>query len=241
MRNKVSSTALAAHVSRTHAERPSTHVSVAAAVILLAAASIAIGCRKDPLAGLAELPADSASNLQIVPGRALLATQIRSKAAPSTQAPPPCAADSTSTYYDARITVPITLCWNFDLTEVAVYDQGIMPPGAAITHNKLSSGSTAANPAGFAVMRFPLFCSTSDGPWSADLESDRECVGICGPQNSLTVIGIPNLVQFFWAGQYDVPPLGAPFKFVGAPTQVDSVDRGRCHPENERGDAQGKR
>jgi hypothetical protein len=133
----------------------------------------------------------------VVPGRALLATKIRVRAAPTTQAPPPCAANSSSTCYECRITTPITLCTN--QLQATVYEQAIFSPGAALTHNKLSSAPGTTKPPA-TLFHFPTVCSTSDGPWSASLESDRQCTGVCSPQNSLQVLGIPTLVAFFWGG-----------------------------------------
>jgi len=239
MRKKISWTERTPRPRRICARLSTPHRLVA--LLVVAAAATVTGCRKDPLAGLPELPADLASNLQVVPGRPLLATKIRTKAAPSNQPPPPCAADSTSTYYDARITTPITLCWNpYQTAPVAVFDEAFMPAGQAVTHYKLSGATAIAHPADAAVFHSPFFCSTSNGPWSADLESDRQCVGECSPQNSLIVVGIPATVQFFWDGPFGVPPAGAPFKFVDAPTKIDFVDWGRCHAEPGGGQARAR-
>ena len=204
-------------------------ITILAGLVPAALMAIAASCTsRDPVADLAELPSQLASKLQIVPGRAMLATKLWAKAPPPTQPPPPCAPDSTSAYYDARITTPITVCTNLNWSETELFDKALMPAGASVTHCKLNSASDAS---GLQVtgLHFPIFCSTSNGPWSAQLESDRLCVGTCSPQNTLTVTGIPNTVVFFWGGQFNAPPLGANFNFVGSPVKIDFIDWGRCH------------
>ncbi len=205
-------------------------VSHLAALAAMAAVVVTSRAQNDPGKAAPELPTKLASTLEVVPGRALLATKIRVRAAPTTQAPPPCAANSSSTYYECRITTQITLCTSG--TRAAIYEQAIFSEDAKITHYKLSSAAGISKlPA--TLFQFPIYCSTSDGPWSASLESDRQCSGVCSPQNSLQVLGIPTLVAFFWGGEYNVPPAGATFKFVaGSITKIDSVDGGRCHANN---------
>ncbi len=199
-----------------------------AALAVLTAALVTSRAQDNPVKAAPELPTNLASTLEVVPGRALLATKIRVKTADQTH--PPCTADSSSTYYECRITTPITLCTSGTL--VAVYDQAFFSKDAKIAHFKLSGAPGTTKPPA-TLFHFPIYCSTSDGPWSASLESDRECAGVCSPQNSLQVLGIPNLVEFFWGGAFGVPPAGATFKFVaGSITKIDFVDRGRCHPNN---------
>lgn len=73
-----------------------------------------LGCgKKDPVAGLNELPAQSAANLKLVPDLHVLATRID----PTTVHPPEpfstatlCGKDWSYTFFDAKITTPITVC-----------------------------------------------------------------------------------------------------------------------------------
>lgn len=213
-------------VRTSQASGTSLSVRLGALAALMAGMLATSLAQNDPVAAAPELPKNIASSLQVVPGRALLATKVRSKTVPANQTHPPCMADETSTTYECRITTPITVCAAF--TVAATYDAAIFPADAKITHYKLTSPSQISKvPA--TLFHFPIYCSTSDGPWSAELRSDRLCSSNCGVNNDLQVVGIPNVVEFFWTGAFNVPPPGAPFKFVAKSfTKVDFTDFGQC-------------
>jgi len=209
-----------------------SNITVAMLVAMLIAAGIAVFGEQDPSPStLPELPASASAKLRLFGGRAVASTTARIPIQTPPPAPTPCAADSTATFYTVRVTTPITLCP--DLSQVAWIQSNIMPTGSPISRNKLSKpgpGMAAGSVPGV-TLHFPLLCMTSNGPWDAEVESDRMCSGLCSPQNRLSIVGIPATVEFFWAGSVFQPPAGATFKYASRLTQVDSEDLGRCHAQ----------
>ncbi|HEU4388475.1 MAG TPA: hypothetical protein VFV34_11805 [Blastocatellia bacterium] len=61
------------------------------------------------VAALNELSHDAAGKLRVIPDSQMLATQIRQVASAPAQGAQRCAADASTTFYDARVTTPITV------------------------------------------------------------------------------------------------------------------------------------
>jgi hypothetical protein len=185
------------------------------------------------VAGLNELSRGAAATLRAVPDSQLLATQTRQLAPVPSQGPPhpPCAADQSFTFYDAKITTPITVCSPLlagDSLENAFFFRD-----AKATRFKLTDPGTfqsQANLKNSKLHAFPYVCATSTGPWSARIISERGCIGTCSPHNHLFVVGVPNSVEFDWFGALDRHPAG--FEFVGAPIQTEHQSFGQCHGGN---------
>ena len=180
------------------------------------------------MAGLNELPRGAAVALRPVPDSQLLATQIRQiPPAPQGTPQPLCAADESDTYYDATITTPITIC---SLLDASVLDSVFFLRKVKTTRFKLTDPARLQSLASLkssAVKVAPHICTSSDGPWSAIIISQRRCIGTCSPLNLLFVIGVPNRVVFGWYGSFNAHPPG--FEFVGSPIQIDKQSFGQCN------------
>ncbi len=180
--------------------------------------------------GLNELSHDAAVILRAVPGSPLLATQARQL--PPTPSPGPtpqtCAADESVTFFDAKITTPITVCSPSSAS--ASLDNALFFRGPKGTRFKLTDRGifqSLADLKNSSLAPPPYVCATSNGPWSARIISQRGCIGTCSPYNHLFVVGVPNSVEFHWYGRFDQHPAG--FEFVGTPTQTDHQSFGHCN------------
>jgi hypothetical protein len=198
-------------------------VAAWSAVLALALA----GCeREDPVAGLGELPEDAAVKLQLAPGFPVLATRVRPQAPAPPSPPPPaalCPQDWIFTLHDARVTMPITICTQAR----AARDIGLpFPTGSTITTHKLVD-LEVFDLESSSLLRPPIVCKTSDGPWSASLRVERACIETCVPFNALTVLGVPNEIVFLWHGGFADHPPG--FEFVGRPIQTAVENLGPCN------------
>ncbi len=215
-----------AFCSRIHATvRTPMKFTVLMGVLISAVLS---GCaKKDPVAGLNELPREATSDLKPVPNFPLLATKIQPEGpaqAPATEpAPPPCPQNASIIFLDAQVTTPITVCTRPDVGAAA--ESLLFPRGAATTTHKLTD--LTSFPGLESQVQPPLVCRVSKGPWSAKVEVLRGCFGTCAPQNTLRVVGVPNNVIFWWTGAIDQHPPG--FEFVGRPVKTGGQDLGECH------------
>jgi hypothetical protein len=188
------------------------------------------GCgKKDPVAGLNELPAQSAAHLKLVPDLHVLATRIEP---PTVHPPEPfstatlCGKDWTYTFFDAKITTPIALCTRPE-ARLANENNLLFPRGSGRTTFKLTDPRIFADLEDSVLEQPPLVCTVNNGPWSAQIVQERACIGTCSPKNTLTVVGVPNSVLFVWYGAFNDHPPG--FEFVGLPVQIgESSDP--CQP-----------
>ena len=203
--------------------------SKAVPLVVAGAALLLAGCAKDPVAGLAELPGDSAKTLQPIPGTRLLGNTIQQAAL---EVPPPipagekCAANASVTFYEAQITTPIVVCSS--VLDVALLENGIFYSRDGTTKFKLTDAVVAADLKDATLWRPPFACQTSNGPWTARITASRGCVGTCSPLNTLTVVGVPNNVSYGWYGALETHPPG--FEFVSTPTVTSQQDLGPCNP-----------
>jgi hypothetical protein len=196
--------------------------------LMLVVASLLAGCgKKDPVAGLNELPSQAAANLKLVRDVHLLATRIE----PTTPQPPEpfsaatlCAKDWSYTYFDAKITTPITVCTRA-AARLANENNLLFPQGSGRTTFKLSDLSIFGDLKDSVLEQPPLVCTVNNGPWSARIVQERACIGTCSPLNTLTVIGVPNSVLFAWYGAFNAHPQG--FEFVEPPVET-SEDHFDC-------------
>lgn len=190
-----------------------------------------LGCgKKDPVAGLNELPTQRSASLKLVPDLHVLATRIDPTIVhppePLSIIPPPCAKDWTYSYFDAKITTPITVCTR-PAARLANENNLLFPQGPGRTTFKLTDPRIFADLKDSVLEQPPLVCTLNNGPWSAQLVQERACIGTCSPKNTLTVIGVPNSVLFVWFGAFNAHPPG--FEFVGLPVKVgESSDP--CQP-----------
>ena len=188
------------------------------------------GCvKKDPVAGLNELPGQAAANLKLVPDLHVLATRIE----PATVHPPEpfptttlCGKDWTYTFFDAKITTPITVCTRPE-ARLANEHNFLFPQGSGRTTFKLTDPRIFADLEDSVLEQPPLVCTINNGPWSAQIVQERACIGTCSPKNTLTVVGVPNSVLFVWYGAFNDHPAG--FEFVGLPVQVGETSD-PCQP-----------
>jgi hypothetical protein len=132
-------------------------------------------------------------------------------------APLRCPQDWSYTFYDAKVTIPITVC-SRAATRTSLQNS-LTFTGAVTTTFRLTDLRGLANLETAGIQQPPFVCTTSNGPWSARIESERACILTCSPVNFLTVIGVPNNVAFAWYGRFDEHPPG--FEFVGTPVQTD--------------------
>jgi hypothetical protein len=183
--------------------------------------------KKDPTAGLNELPRESALKLQSVPNAKLLATKVE-QTNPGTPPGPValCPKDWIFTYFDAQVTMPITICTNEE--EKALRENAWFFSGSTKTATtKLVDPSIFAGLEDGVLWQPPLVCRTTDGPWLVRITQERACIGTCTPLNTLVVVGAPNPVQFVWHGSFENHPAG--FEFVGKPVQTDQANLGPCN------------
>jgi hypothetical protein len=177
--------------------------------------------KKDPVAGLNELPAPAAANLKLVPDLHLLATRIEPTNPHPPKAlsivPPPCAKDWTYIFFDAKIKIPITVCTHSQ-ARPANENNLLFPRGSGRTTFKLTDLSIFGDLKDSVLEQPPLVCTVNNGPWSAQIVQERACIGTCSPKNTLTVVGAPNLVVFIWYGELTDHPAG--FEFVGIPVLI---------------------
>jgi hypothetical protein len=185
--------------------------------------------KKDPVAGLNELPAHAAATLKLVKDLPLLATRID----PTMSRPPEpfsfatfCAKDWTRTYFDAKITMPITVCTRA-AARVANENNLLFSQGSGRTTFKLTDPRIFADLKDSVLEQPPLVCTVNNGPWSAQIVQERACIGTCSPLNTLTVVGVPNIVVFAWYGSFDAHPPG--FEFVEPPVKTREDNLGDCH------------
>ena len=182
------------------------------------------------VSGLNELSREAAVILRAVPDSQLLATQTRQLAPVPSQGPPhpPCAADSSVTYYDATITTPITIC--SPLVVGNAFDTALFLGKVRVTRFKLTDRAVFQSLLALrnsSVKPPPYVCTSSDGPWHARISSERGCIGTCSPHNHLFVVGVPNSVEFDWYGGFHPHPAG--FEFVGSPIETEHQSSGQCH------------
>lgn len=185
--------------------------------------------KKDPVAGLNELPTQSAANLKLVPVLHVLATRIE----PTTVHPPEpfstatlCGKDWTYTFFDAKIRMPITVCTRVE-ARLANENNLLFPQGSGRATFKLTDPRIFADLKDSVLEQPPLVCTINNGPWSAQIVQERACIGTCSPKNTLTVVRVPNSVLFVWFGAFDNHPPG--FEFVGLPIQIDEISD-PCQP-----------
>jgi hypothetical protein len=190
-------------------------------LILIVPVFLLAGCaKKDPVAGLNELPAQAAAKLKLVPDLPLLATRIEpGNAHPSEPISTAvlCGKDWTYTYFDAKIATPITVCTR-PAVRLANENNLFFPQGPGRTTFKLTDPRIFADLKDSVLEQPPLVCTVNNGPWSAFLIVERTCIDTCRPRNSLSVVGVPNSVLFVWEGALEAHPPG--FEFVGLPVQV---------------------
>ena len=182
------------------------------------------------VAGLNELSREAAVILRAVPDSQLLATQTRQLAPVPSQGPPhpPCAADASVTFYDAKITTQITIC--SPLVAGNAFETALFLGKVRVTRFKLTDRAILQSLAAVKnspVKPLPYVCTSSDGPWPARIISERGCIGTCSPHNHLFVVGVPNSVEFDWYGGLQSHPAG--FEFVGSPIQTEHQSFGQCH------------
>jgi hypothetical protein len=208
---------------------PSRRVLPASIGTAIIAVLLLDGCAKrDPVAGLSELPRESAASLRNVPNSRLLATQIQQTDPPLPAGSQPvglCPQNQSKTFFDAQITTPITLCTSAE-TRTSL-ESAMFTIGSATTTFKLTNSDVFADLDDAVVSRPPFVCTIRNGPWSARITVDRGCVGTCAPLNVLIVVGVPNSVHYAWYGPFENHPPG--FEFVGTPTQTSKIDLGPCH------------
>jgi hypothetical protein len=183
------------------------------------------GCaKKDPVAGLNELPAYAAANLKLVRDVHLLATRIE----PTTPRPPEPFSITTLCAKDWSYT---TLKSPRPSLSARVPQRGsnennlLFPQGSGRTTFKLSDLSIFGDLKDSVLEQPPLVCTVNNGPWSARIVQERACIGTCSPLNTLTVIGVPNSVLFAWYGAFNDYPQG--FEFVEPPVKT-SEDHFDC-------------
>jgi hypothetical protein len=198
-------------------------------IVVVACFLLAACAQKDVLSGLNELSNEAAVALRPVADSRLLATRAQQIAAVPTQGPPhpPCAADESDTYYDAKITATITVCT--PLIVGNALERGF-PREVRATQFKLTNPAIFQTLAGLNsadVKLPPYICTTSDGPWMARITAHRGCIGTCSPHNHLSVVGVPNPVEFDWYGGFDPHPAG--FEFIGSPVETDHQSQGQCN------------
>jgi hypothetical protein len=211
-------------------QRASTNSRVVTLTVIIACCLLVSCAKSDPVAGLNELSHEVAVNLQAVPDSWLLATKIQQPVVAPPQGQPSalCPADASTTFYDAKITIPITVC-SSEEARVSL-DNPMLSRDPGATTFKLTDPSffqSLANLNNAGIYQPPLGCKTSNGPWSARIVANRACIGTCSPLNHLTVVGVPNNVEFKWYGRFDQHPAG--FEFVGTPTQTDHESLGKCN------------
>jgi hypothetical protein len=212
------------------ARRASAYSKIITLTVIIACLLLANCAKSDPVSGLNELSHEVAVTLQAVPDSRLLATKIQQLAAAPPPAPPSalCPADASTTFYDAKITIPITVCSAEEAR--ASLNNLLFPIDVKATTFKLTDPGffqSLASLENSGIFEPPLVCKTSQGPWSARIITDRACIGTCRPYNHLFVVGVPNNVEFNWFGRFDEHPVG--FEFVGAPTQTDHQSLGECN------------
>lgn len=198
--------------------------------LTLIVATLLAGCaKKDPVAGLNELPAQAAANLKLVRDLPLLATRIE----PTTARPPEpfsttalCGKDWTYTYFDATITTPIAVCTRSE-ARAANENNLLFPQRSGRATFKLTDPRIFVDLKGSVLEQPPLVCTVNNGPWSARLVQERACIGTCSPLNTLTVVGVPNSILFVWYGAFDAHPPG--FEFVELPIKTGEDNLGDCH------------
>ena len=197
------------------------HAMKVVTLTLIVPVFLLAGCKKkDPVAGLNELPEQSAASLKLVPDLHVLATSID----PATVHPPEpfstatlCGKDWSYTFFDAKITTPITVCTRPE-ARLAIANNLLFPQGSGRTTFKLTDPRIFADLKDSVLEQPPLVCTTNNGPWSAQIVQERACIGTCSPRNTLTVVGVPNSVLFVWYGAFNDHPPG--FEFVGLPVQI---------------------
>jgi hypothetical protein len=195
--------------------------SLLAIISLLIVADWLAGCaKKDPVAGLDELPSQAVANLRLVKDVHVLATRIE----PTSRRPPEpfsiatlCAKDWSYTYFDAKITIPISICTRA-AGRLANENNLLFPRNSGRATFKLSDLSIFGDLKDSVLEQPPLVCTVNDGPWAARIVQERACIGTCSPLNTLTVVGVPNSVLFAWYGTLNDHPQG--FEFVGQPTKT---------------------
>lgn len=185
---------------------------------------------KDPVAGLNELPAQSSASLKLVPELHVLATRIEPTTVhppqPFSIVPPPCAKDWTYSYFDAKITMPVTVCTRTE-ARTANENNPLFPRSSSRTTFKLTDPRVFDDLKGSVLEQPPLVCTVNNGPWLARIKQERSCIGTCSPLNDLIVVSVPNPVEFVWYGAFDSHPPG--FEFVEAPVKTSEENLGDCH------------
>jgi hypothetical protein len=207
----------------------------------------AIGCRREKdqsamTAPLPALPQADVAKLKPVEGRQMLATgevQIAPNAAPDEEAVhPDCAADEIETDYSVKVLYPVTVCQNIGGGGFGTSVPDDAAPNYKVDRSALSSEqqSAFANPQASPAV---YVCYQSKGPWQGSLASVHACAGTCNTQNRLTLTNTPNQIIFTWVGAVLTHP--SYFQFDGKLTLLGTVDYGRCHPENIRSRATGRK
>lgn len=187
---------------------------------------ILVSCAtKDPVAGLSELPRDNASKLQSLANPRLLATKIqKTNLGIADQPSALCPKDWTITFFDAQVTMPVTVCTR--PADRALLDNSLFA-GSATRSFKLTDLTNLGQLEDGELWQPPLVCKENNGPWPARIRVDRGCTGVCKPINFLTVVGIPNEVAFAWYGGFQDHPSG--FEFVGSPLKTGDENLGECN------------
>ena len=197
-----------------------------AAPLVITTSLILVSCAtKDPVAGLNELPRDDASKLQSLANPRILATNIQKTDLGIADQPSAlCPKDWTITFFDAQITIPVTVCTR--PADRALLANGLFP-GSATRSFKLTDLTNLGQLKNGELWQPPLVCTENNGPWPARIRVDRGCIGVCKPINFLTVVGIPNEVAFAWYGGFQDHP--SDFEFVGTPTKTGDENLGECN------------
>ena len=137
-----------------------------------------------------------------------------------------CGNDWSYTFFDAKITTPITICTRPE-ARLAIENNLLVPQGSRRTTFKLTDPRIFADLKDSVLEQPPLVCTNNNGPWSAQIVQERACIGTCSQKNTLTVVGVPNSVLFVWYGAFDAHPPGV--EFVGLPVRIgESSDP--CQP-----------
>jgi hypothetical protein len=134
--------------------------------------------KKDPVAGLNELPRDVAVKLQSTPNARLLATKVEQTNPGTPPVPPPntlCPQDWTFEYYDAQVTMPVTICTREE--ERSLREDAWFLTGSTKTIAKLTDPKIFADLKDGVLWQPPLVCDTTDGPWLARITVERACIG----------------------------------------------------------------
>ena len=216
----------------------------AAGLTLVLAGSFWAGCSSEKskeeqsIASLPELAPADVAMLKAVPNNSMLATSVLkrgSRPEPASKIQPACAAEDVTITYSVEVEFPVTVCTLHGLPTSGIPVGGIFTQLKEPTHkldsaklpqelqsvagNKSSSGPSQA---------IPIFqCRQDEGPWQASLTSERHCTNVCSPDNLLTLLNTPNLIEFEWYGSItdDKPP---DFTYVPHTLQQLDIDRQSC-------------